>query len=200
MGKMDKRKTWTAWPGRGSDDVAGMTLPVRPAPLAHQAETLARRAAELSRAAKAANTRKAYAGDWGRFSQWCAGLQVTALPAAPATVGLYIAELVGIALEHLTEMPDGYRLLLPQSKGDRIGQGQLIGLPRDDLNPDLCPVRALKARLQAADIETGPVFFAINGQGKGRWRVSVTTSRTAACARSSRDWPPAPASSRPRSR
>jgi hypothetical protein len=41
-------------------------------------------------AAKAANTRTAYASDWARFAGWCADRELAALPAAPATLGAYL--------------------------------------------------------------------------------------------------------------
>lgn len=53
--------------------------------------TLAGTAAELGRAAKSDNTRRAYDADWRSFRSWCAAHQLESLPAAPATVGLYIA-------------------------------------------------------------------------------------------------------------
>lgn len=40
--------------------------------------------------AQAANTRKAYQSDWRHFETWCAGQGLPALPAAPATVALYL--------------------------------------------------------------------------------------------------------------
>lgn len=54
-------------------------------------EALAARAAGLAEGARAANTRKAYSSDWRHFTGWCAGHGLVALPAAPATVGLYLA-------------------------------------------------------------------------------------------------------------
>ena len=41
-------------------------------------------------AAKAANTRRAYAADWRDFTTWCEVAGVPALPAAPETVTLYV--------------------------------------------------------------------------------------------------------------
>jgi len=41
-------------------------------------------------AAKAANTRTAYASDWARFAGWCADRELAAMPAAPATLGAYL--------------------------------------------------------------------------------------------------------------
>src|SRR5216684_654460 len=39
---------------------------------------------------KAANTRRAYAADWRTFTAWCDQHGLTALPAAPETVALYL--------------------------------------------------------------------------------------------------------------
>jgi len=230
--------------------------PLHRPPVVERAADLARKAAALGRASKADNTRKGYAGDGKRFTAWCQHLGLPAMPAAPETIGLYIAalveagkaastidravsaiahlhklqghplnrkhpaiadilagarrtvkyaprqarplvagdirrllevcsnnlagirnralllvgfagalrgaELVGLTVEDLRESAGGYTLRLASSKGDQEGRGQLVGLPRDDLNPNLCPVRAVKAWLKAADIEAGPIFFPIN--------------------------------------
>lgn len=53
--------------------------------------TAADAARDYIRAAKAKNTRRAYRSDWRDFEKWAAQAGVTALPAAPATVGLYLA-------------------------------------------------------------------------------------------------------------
>lgn len=57
--------------------------------LANTAQT----AADLGKAAKSPNTRKAYDSDWRAIRAWCASHQLAPLPAAPATIGLYIAAL-----------------------------------------------------------------------------------------------------------
>jgi hypothetical protein len=43
-------------------------------------------------ASRSANTLRAYASDWRDFRTWCESHGVCPLPAAPATVALYIAE------------------------------------------------------------------------------------------------------------
>jgi integrase len=246
-------------------------LPTKPSELTPAAD-LARVAADLGRASRSAGTRKAYAGDYARFSAWCRQEGHQSMPAAPAVVGLYIAalfaskppasiatieraiagiayqhriaghgldrqhpaiadvlsgarrqrkappkqtrpiisdelrrllevcpdspvgrrnramlligfygalrgsELVAIELAHLTESPNGYRLLIPSSKGDQEGQGQYIGLPRHD-EARLCPVKALKAWLQAADIDQGPVFVRMNNRGQPEIYGKALTDR-----------------------
>lgn len=54
-------------------------------------EAVAERARDYIREAKAANTRRAYASDWQAFAGWCAAAGLEPLPAAPETVGLYLA-------------------------------------------------------------------------------------------------------------
>ena len=49
----------------------------------------------LARQATAAATLRAYKADWTHFSEWCAAHGFLAAPAAPATVGAYLASLAG---------------------------------------------------------------------------------------------------------
>lgn len=44
-------------------------------------------------AEKSDNTRRAYKADWADFGAWCAGVDLIALPAEPATVARYLAQL-----------------------------------------------------------------------------------------------------------
>jgi len=70
------------------------------------------------------------------------------------------SELCGIEVEHLTGKPRSLELLIPRSKTDAEGEGARIGIPRGK-NEATCPVRALRAWLDAAGIEHGPVFRAV---------------------------------------
>jgi integrase len=61
-----------------------------------QLEFLLQSAARYADAATSDNTKKAYASQWDRFCEWCAaqeGEALTAMPAAPVTVALYLASL-----------------------------------------------------------------------------------------------------------
>ena len=70
-----------------------------------------------------------------------------------------------MAREHLHFRSDGaLRLLLPRAKGDQVGEGDWIGLPRGK-GRDTCPVRALEAWLAAADCRYGPVFRKVDRWG-----------------------------------
>lgn len=64
---------------------------VAPAAKIAELSEIAARAAELAESARAANTRRAYRSDWAHFETWCTAQGRTALPAAPLTVGLYLA-------------------------------------------------------------------------------------------------------------
>ena len=90
---------------RAQADVAGSTLGqpqnshaetalvVRPATGLAGLVDLARDAAAFAGKGKAASTRKAYASDVAAFTAWCAAAGLPALPADPATVGMYMAQL-----------------------------------------------------------------------------------------------------------
>jgi site-specific recombinase XerC len=66
------------------------------------------------------------------------------------------AELANIRAEHLIQRERGLELFLPLSKGDRQAKGVTVPLPFGKTT--LCPVRALRAWLEAAAITEGPVF------------------------------------------
>jgi len=53
---------------------------------------LADEAADLARGSRSRATWRAYESDWRDFDAWCAGHGLTALPAAPVTLGLYLAD------------------------------------------------------------------------------------------------------------
>ncbi len=51
---------------------------------------MAAQARDYAQQAKSANTRRAYRSDWADFAGWCQAHSLVALPAAPATVALYL--------------------------------------------------------------------------------------------------------------
>lgn len=65
------------------------------------------------------------------------------------------SELSAMQTSHLTEVPDGFRVLIPSSKGDQEGQGQEIAVVR---GRKACPVTAMKQWFEMACITDGPVF------------------------------------------
>jgi integrase len=65
--------------------------PVVASGLAEPAEALSAAALDYARAAAAANTQRAYRAAWRDFKDWCAVTGRAALPAAPETVGTFLA-------------------------------------------------------------------------------------------------------------
>ncbi len=202
-------------------------------------------------AARASNTRRAYAAQWRGFVAWCAAVGLRPLPAAPETVALYVtalareglspasidvalaalakqheahalgspcasptvaavraglrrtigvaprqaaplrvdelravitaigadllglrdrallllgwssavrrSTLVGFDVSDLVFTGDGLEILVRRSKTDQEGAGTWIGVPLAATAAH-CPVRAVRAWLDAAAIRTGPVF------------------------------------------
>ena len=58
---------------------------------------------------------------------------------------------------------EGLEVLVRRSKTDQEGAGFWIGVPFG-LDPALCPVRAVRAWLDAAGIASGPVFRPLRGR------------------------------------
>ncbi len=65
------------------------------------------------------------------------------------------SELSAMLAGHLTEVPDGFRVMIPKSKGDQEGEGQVIAVVR---GKKACPVAAMNSWLEVAGITEGPVF------------------------------------------
>ncbi|WGL17096.1 site-specific integrase [Microbulbifer bruguierae] len=70
------------------------------------------------------------------------------------------SELAAIRVEDLIWEDEGLIVRLPRSKTDQTGQGILRALPFG--NSAVCPGTALRSWLDAADIQNGPVFRAVN--------------------------------------
>jgi len=69
-----------------------------------------------------------------------------------ALIAFGFASAVALRVEDLTEVPDGYRVLIRRSKTDQTGEGQEIVIPR---GLRIRPVEAVQAWLQAAGITEG---------------------------------------------
>jgi len=74
------------------------------------------------------------------------------------------SELVAITREDVEFTAEGLRLTIPRAKGDQVGQGASLGIPRGK-RPDTCPVRALELWLEVSRCRFGPVFRAIDRRG-----------------------------------
>ncbi len=97
------------------------------------------------------------------------------------------SELAAVRTEHLSFTPDGLRLLIPKSKSDQEGAGQVVGVAYGS-RAETCPVRAVRSYLAAASREladqgrpsplSGPVFRSVDRWG--RLGQKAITGRTVA--------------------
>ena len=74
------------------------------------------------------------------------------------------SELIAITVEDLRFEAQGLLVLVPRSKTDQDGEGQIKALPYGKGN--VCPVKATKKWLETAEIKQGPIFRAIN-----KWNI-----------------------------
>lgn len=75
------------------------------------------------------------------------------------------AELVALTVEDCAFTTDGLIVTLRRSKTDQDGEGRKIGIPYGS-NPETCPLRSLRAWLEAAAITTGALFRPIDRHGR----------------------------------
>jgi site-specific recombinase XerD len=75
------------------------------------------------------------------------------------------SELVGLDVVDCAFGGDGLVVTLRRSKTDQEGVGRKVGIPYGS-NPDTCPVRVVRAWLEAAGLTDGPLFRAINRHGQ----------------------------------
>jgi site-specific recombinase XerD len=75
------------------------------------------------------------------------------------------SELVGLDVADLHFGRDGLTVTLRRSKTDQEGAGQKVGIPYGS-TPATCPVRNVRAWLEAAQVTAGPVFRGVNRWGQ----------------------------------
>ncbi len=204
--------------------------------------------------AKSENTRRAYASDWQDFSAWCGRQRLSALPAAPETVTLYVSalarrcrpatisrrlasisqahavaqkdsptksrivrdamqgircalgvaqtqklpvtvellrrmtaseperligfagafrrsEIASLNLEDIAFVEAGIEIVLRRSKTDQEGEGRKVALSYGS-KLHTCPVRSLKAWIEAAGISGGALFRSIDRHDRMKGRLS----------------------------
>lgn len=79
--------------GRVGSVIEAVPAPIpEPMGLPAMLAVLADEAADLARGSRSRSTWRAYETDWRDFAGWCADHGLTPLPAAPVTVGLYLAD------------------------------------------------------------------------------------------------------------
>lgn len=97
------------------------------------------------------------------------------------------SELVSLDVSDAVFTRDGLIVTLRRSKTDQEGAGRKVGIPYIS-RPDMCPVRALQAWIEASGITEGALFRSINRHGQlhpGRLSdqaVAIVVKRAAAAA------------------
>jgi integrase len=87
------------------------------------------------------------------------------------------SELVAIDMEDVAEDEHGMRIRLRRSKTDQEGEGVTVRLPYGS-DPTTCPVRAWRTWIDAAGIDSGPAFRAVDRHS--RMRATRLTDRAVA--------------------
>jgi site-specific recombinase XerC len=95
------------------------------------------------------------------------------------------SELVALDVADIAETETGLLVTIRRSKTDQEGEGTTIAIARGDIT---CPARALREWLDAAGIETGPIFRSVaNGRDTagegGRLRAVAGLRRQEGCHR-----------------
>lgn len=71
------------------------------------------------------------------------------------------SELVALTRNHVEFTKDGLVVTIVHSKTDQESAGARVGLPYGS-DPNTCPVRTLQTWLEAAGVETGPIFRSVD--------------------------------------
>ena len=83
------------------------------------------------------------------------------------------SEVVALNVEDIAFVPEGMRLTIRWSKTDQTGKGEIFDIRYSRKDPAMCPVRALRAWIEAAGILKGPIFRAVTRHGEVQpWRLS----------------------------
>jgi site-specific recombinase XerD len=99
-----------------------------------------------------------------------AGLRDRALLFVGWAAALRRSEIVALDVEHV-RLGEALHILILRRKTDQEGQGTHVTIPRL-ADPELCPVRALRAWLDATGIRSGAIFRSVNRWGKLGRRLS----------------------------
>jgi integrase len=73
------------------------------------------------------------------------------------------SELVALNIADIEETEDGFKVIIRRSKTDQKGHGETIAIVRGGAT---CPVKAVKAWVQAAGISEGPLFRPVANGGR----------------------------------
>lgn len=92
------------------------------------------------------------------------GLRDRALLVLGFACALRRSELAALDVADLRFTPDGLVITVRRSKVDQEGEGATIGAPYGS-NPSTCPVRTVRAWLEAVGTAEGPVFRSVDRHG-----------------------------------
>ena len=92
------------------------------------------------------------------------GLRDRSMLLAGFVGGLRRSEIVALNVGDISRRPEGLTVRIRKSKTDQESKGRSIALPYSE-NKDLCPVRALDAWLDLAEITRGAIFRRIRRGG-----------------------------------
>jgi integrase len=93
------------------------------------------------------------------------GLRDRALLLIGFAGGFRRAALCALDRADITFVPEGMDVVIRKDKTDQAGQGRELSVPYG-MHRDTCPVRALRAWLDAAGITSGPIFRGVAKGGK----------------------------------
>jgi len=94
------------------------------------------------------------------------------------------SELVGLQVEDLEAMPEGYRVTIRRSKTDQEGRGMVKAVVYGQ-HPVTCPVQAMREWLSRSGISSGPVFRSVSRTGRlgqaalSDWSVAAVVKEAA---------------------
>jgi integrase len=93
------------------------------------------------------------------------GLRDRALLLVGFAGGFRRAALCALDRADITYVPEGLDVMIRKDKTDQSGQGRELSIPYGK-HRDTCPVRALRAWIDAAGISSGPIFRGVAKGGK----------------------------------
>ena len=93
------------------------------------------------------------------------------------------SELVALNCNDITHFDNGIELLIRRSKTDQEGVGRTVFIPH--AKGSRCPVKALKAWLELAEVTDGPLFRAVNRHDKVVGNKALTPQSVALIVKSS---------------
>jgi integrase len=82
------------------------------------------------------------------------------------------SELIALDVADLSFTDDGLEITLRRSKTDQESEGRKVGIPFGS-TPETCPVRSLRAWLEASAATEGPVFREVTRHGRSKGRLTA---------------------------